>query len=160
MRPLIPTVLVIVTVLSTPSVHALNAVNDDSVVDTAPIYRWRDGAGRLHFSNRPEQVPPSAGLVALTPVAIGPARTRPGTSAPEVAPRREPATGVVEGCQAADETGVASAVAGRLSRRHIEGLTLLVASAPLAHGADAVVTHVVPDENRGGLAAAQQDPKS
>jgi hypothetical protein len=129
------------------------------VSGAAAIYRWRDAAGTLHFSNREEVVPGGASEVTLPPLreratatlaggaatSFGVPRLRAATTVEAPAPARPQPFRRVAGCREADADGVANAVATRLGRRALDGLTLLVGGIPVAYNGDAQIVVKGPD---------------
>jgi len=120
----------------------------------AGIYQWRDATGTVHFSNREEIIPSGATEVTLPPVRE-PAATPPAGGVTLVAPRRAPQleaptlrprpSSRVAQCGEADAGAVADAVATRLGRRTLDGLTLIVGGVPVSHSDDAEVVVKGPD---------------
>ncbi len=124
------------------------------VAGAAAVYRWRDAAGTLHFSNREEVIPRDASEVALPPlrerattVAGTPTTLPPRLRAAATieAPTRPQAFRRIAACRDADADGVVDAVTTRLGRRALDGLTLLVGGVPVAYNADAQIVVKGPD---------------
>lgn len=123
--------------------------------DAAPIFRWTDARGVVHFSNRPETVPAFATEVELPPVAApvtpprGAESLTPSAPAPAVPHRDE--------CGAPDVRGLADAVASRLGASgHLDGLTLLVGGVPVAYAPATVTTFRFTDQANGLAASLEQ----
>jgi hypothetical protein len=120
-----------------------------------PIFRWTDAAGGLHFSNRPEAVPPSATEVELPPLVAPPASSNAGASSDEGA--TEPVAPENGGCIGPDAGGLADAVAARLDAYgHLDDLTLLVAGLPVATPRDGITTVYLGNGGNGVSAPLEQ----
>ena len=106
------------------------------VASAAPIFRWRDSSGGLHFSNRVAAVPGGATEVALPPIVE--ARPLPRTvRTPALIPIARVLAPARAECLPPDASGVAAAVATRLAAtRHLDGLTLIVGGIPVAYDSD------------------------
>jgi hypothetical protein len=127
----------------------------------SPIFSWRGADGSMHFSNREEAIPAGASEVTLPPIPVRavsrPVRlpaavVRAATLVPSV-PR--PARRAAE-CAVPDATGVAEAVAARLGRRQLDGLTVIVAGVPIAYSDSARIDVKGPDVDSGAGAPAEQ----
>jgi hypothetical protein len=132
------------------------------VAGASAIYRWRDPAGQLHFSNRAEITPDGATEVVLPPL---PARApSAGAAAVPVAvrsavaprtPALRPSASVA--CGVADGRGVADAIASRLGGRQLDGLTLIVGGIPVAYdSSDTRITVKGPDADARETAPTAQ----
>jgi hypothetical protein len=126
-----------------------------SITSAAPIFRWRDASGGVHFSNRPAAIPEGATEVVLPPIIVAPAPT--GVVSP-VAPvaARVPTSTRAE-CPPADASGVVDAVATRLAgTRHLDELTLFVGGIPVASDPDSRITVKGADPNGRATASVEQ----
>lgn len=124
-----------------------------ATAQTAPIFRWTDAVGGIHFSNRSEAVPASATEVELPPIVASAASPRAGTSLAERAP--EPVAPLRGACISPDATGLADAVAENLDAR-LEGLTLIVGGLPVATPRDGITTVYLGNGGNGVSAPLEQ----
>ncbi len=130
-----------------------------TVASADPIFTWRDHGGGLHFSNRSEVIPAGASAVDLPPLpprvttrsrAASVAVARVATVASRGVARRDPV------CGTPDPSGVVEAVAARLGRRQLDGLTVIVAGVPLSASESARVETKGPDTDAGAATPAEQ----
>ena len=111
------------------------------VAGAASIYSWRDGAGSLHYSNRPEVVPTFAHVVELPPLPAS-VPVSPATFTVE-RPQSHPSRLPTAECGPDDPTGVGEAIVSRLARtrtRATSDLTIIVAGVPVMYRPGTVTT--------------------
>ena len=127
----------------------------------SPIFSWHDADGGMHFSNRVGTIPAGASEVTLPPlpvrvvsrsVSLPAAVARAAAIAPTAA-RRARST---EACETPDPRGVAEAVASRLGRRQLDGLTVIVGGVPIAYADSARVEVKGPDVGTSTATPAEQ----
>jgi hypothetical protein len=135
-----------------------------SVASADVIYRWHDAAGRLHYSNRTEQVPAHAQVARLPELRIvsppPPAERRSVARLPAVRTSRSVVAPVESStCDAADPSRLIEAITSRLSSMRPQGgdadLMLLVAGTPVWYPSDANVEVLAGGETDGAAASAQ-----
>lgn len=126
------------------------------VATAAPIFRWRDTSGGLHFSNRVAAIPEGATEVVLPPIVEARAVMR-SMPAPAFIPVPRVSGPARAECPPADASGVAAAVATRLAAgRYLDGLTVFVGGIPVAYDADAQITLKGADANDRATAPVEQ----
>lgn len=112
------------------------------------MYRWRDDAGRVHFSNDRKAAPAGAQELSLPNLTVGrpasPAAERPSEAAVETAGRAVEPPPVAAECDAPDPSPLIDAITSRLDSIRSDpspapGLTLLVAGVPVSYSANADV---------------------
>jgi hypothetical protein len=127
---------------TTAVVALLTAVFADAA-SAAPVYRWQDAAGGLHFSNRSEVVPDFAHEMELPPVRAPltvPRAAAPGGVTGKQAQSRARLVSSEE-CGPGDSSGVGRAIVSRLvGARQSENLTVFVGGVPVLYRPGAVVT--------------------
>jgi hypothetical protein len=131
------------------------------------MYRWRDDAGRLHFSNDLERVPAGAEVAKLPEISTARPFSPGGNRAPAAA---EPSSATASGsvappsrvpeCGSANPDRLIAAIQSRLqSLPSYQGadrsLALFIAGKPVSYGPDAIV-HVWPAVETDGAAAGAQ----
>jgi len=135
------------------------------VASADTFYRWRDSAGRWHFSNRSERVPPGAQAFTVRPLSIvqfrAVPRDRSFATEPQVASGgSRTSTLRTSGCAAPDPSQLIEAIRARLdstraNRGAAADLALFVGGVPVSYSSDSVVAVMGPHET-GGIVASDQ----
>jgi hypothetical protein len=123
------------------------------------FYRWRDSAGRWHFSNRPERVPDKAQALTLRPPSIVQVRAVPedADSGPALVVRSLPPARASE-CTPPDPSRLIDAITARLDstdRSAAADLALFVGGVPVSYSSDSVVAVMAGRETDGAAASDQ-----
>jgi hypothetical protein len=127
------------SLLSLAIAAALVLVTLADAAGAASIYSWRDSAGEVHYSNRPEVVPTFAREVELPtlPASVPVARAAFTAERPQSRARLFPAGE----CGPSDPTGVGEAIVSRLARTRLTSdLTVFVAGVPVMYRPGTVAT--------------------
>jgi hypothetical protein len=115
-----------------------SALGSTDPAGAAPVYRWTDAAGRLHFSNGVGDVPRHATVAAIAALDTISRPTAPKANGTP-APRLEGRVGRSTSCGFADAAPLAAVVAERVGRARLAELNLFVSDLPVSSSADTIV---------------------